>query len=593
MKKLLLIILLLVSTAASGATLLPIRVPNTSTITLSLVLSRSSCTAPCGLIGNGSSSTDSATIYPFHEVAYKWDWGDDQGVFWLFGANPNANNRNISYGGIGAHVYDIPGTYTVRLTGTNAAGSTSTTTTVTIADPNVVFSGTNTICVKQSGGADCSTFGISGANQQTTANCSTILGFVTSGKRVLLNRGQNVTCGSVVQFGAITGAQLDAYGTGAKPIVTWASGDLLSFGSNTASNVSIANISLDGGSNGSNTAIMAGGGIHPSQITVYNVDVNHFGRGAVEWDGAEWVVANVNAANFTSSIAIPFFNQQNGKGAGPWSYSALLGSSADLSPNAGFETFRSPFCRFCAITDNTLTGPTTSFAAFKFHGISTGGVYDGTPTEYVSINYNKIVEAGASVVVEVKPQNSGSDERIQNVVFERNWVIGKSASNVELWWQCQTCTIRDNIIRTANSTVGGVWLNRVSASAPTNNLNFIYNNTFYNTSSFAFIGVNIDSTATNTTVKNSLCWSPSSSSASTVINNAGASTTASNNSTNTQCRSGGSNPGFTAVPVNPIDFKPTNAPATNGGTSPAIAGALKDFFQNPFASPAPLGAVAP
>jgi hypothetical protein len=128
---------------------------------------------------------------------YSFNFGDERGQSWAI----SGLSKNTQTGGpIAAHVYDLPGTYTVTV-----GGSTLT---VTVQNPDTVFAGTNTICVSTSATyTGCPT----GAATQTT------LPSAYAGKRVLLRRGESF--GTIAPRNIDAGFQVGAYGTGAKPIV--------------------------------------------------------------------------------------------------------------------------------------------------------------------------------------------------------------------------------------------------------------------------------------------------------------------------------------------------------------------------------------
>ena len=149
----------------------------------------------------GSSGT-----YAFHDLNYEFNFGDNNGSIWAL----SGQSKNVQSGGpLAAHIFEQPGTYTVRVRVSAPNGQYSdATVAVTVQDPAVVYPGTQTICVSTSGNySGCP----AGAVQQTGLPVS------FDGKRILLRRGES--------FGNITvrhqddGVQIGAFGTGAKPRV--------------------------------------------------------------------------------------------------------------------------------------------------------------------------------------------------------------------------------------------------------------------------------------------------------------------------------------------------------------------------------------
>ncbi|MEK7706276.1 MAG: MopE-related protein, partial [Myxococcota bacterium] len=95
-------------------------------LSVSLVAARTSGVAPLAVFFDASGTTDTAvTSRPFHELEYRWDFGDPAGgATWAYGARPGSSSKNVALGPVAAHVFESPGTYTVALSvfdGSNTA----------------------------------------------------------------------------------------------------------------------------------------------------------------------------------------------------------------------------------------------------------------------------------------------------------------------------------------------------------------------------------------------------------------------------------------------------------------------------------------
>lgn len=173
--------------------------------TAKLEPTRTTGTAPLA-VQFDATGTELQGVDAFRELTYEFDFGDDRGLTWEHSGAP----RNSQKGGpIAAHVFDNPGSYTVRLSVKAPNGATSeATTTIEVQDPAATFPGEKTMCVSAAGAYDGCPEGALRERElpRTYAN-----------KRVLLNRGEQFPGIGINRN--IGGVIVGAYGKGAKPIV--------------------------------------------------------------------------------------------------------------------------------------------------------------------------------------------------------------------------------------------------------------------------------------------------------------------------------------------------------------------------------------
>ena len=197
--------------------------PSAGGIVLSLVPARTSGVAPLAVFFDASATTDiGVTDRPFHDLEYTWSFGDPSSGTWASGAQPGVSSKNSATGPVVAHVFETPGTYTVTLTAFDGANTATTTTNITVQDPDVVFAGTNTICVGATALPTAGTGGCpAGAIAISTNNfAASINTYQATNKRILFQRGDTF---SVPTSAAITSTGpgiLGAFGTGAKPYIS-------------------------------------------------------------------------------------------------------------------------------------------------------------------------------------------------------------------------------------------------------------------------------------------------------------------------------------------------------------------------------------
>lgn len=119
----------------------------------------------------------------YADLHYEWDFGDPGSGTWA----ASGKSRNHATGYVAAHVFETPGTYTVRLTITDMDGqSEDYQVEIDVEDPEAVYAGQSTVCV--STGTDF-TGCPDGASRITTDQITEIEQHIGAQRRVLLRRG--------------------------------------------------------------------------------------------------------------------------------------------------------------------------------------------------------------------------------------------------------------------------------------------------------------------------------------------------------------------------------------------------------------------
>lgn len=175
-------------------------------LTAKFEATRLSGPAPLAVMFDATGTKMTSPGDTFREVTYGFDFGDDRGLTW----EHSGKSRNTQSGGpIAAHVYDVPGIYTVRLRASTRDGQSSEASlTITVDDPNKVFPGEKTICISPSAKfAGC----------PAKASRGTRLPVIPSDRRVLLNRGE--TYGTISINRNSDNIVVGSYGSGPKPVV--------------------------------------------------------------------------------------------------------------------------------------------------------------------------------------------------------------------------------------------------------------------------------------------------------------------------------------------------------------------------------------
>ena len=380
-------------------------------------------------------------------ASYSYNFGDERGLSWALSGLP----KNTQTGGaLAAHVYDLPGTYTVTVG--------SSTLTITVQDPNTVYSGTNTICVSPSANyTGCP----SGAAQQTSLPSS------YSGKRVLLHRGESF--GTIAPSNTDAGFQVGAFGTGAKPNVAgvytgmsygvaswtndWTLMDL---------NIGSGGVNIDATTKRfllyRNDIVAPSGGQSQVNIgtgvTYYQANNTGSVPGSIYWPREVFLVEN-NIQGAVNSSATP-----NLVVMGYFLKSALLGNTMDKATE---HTLRVWAGSKLVIAHNVLGGnhyapnPPGIRSALKIHS---GGVQSFTdlvstspaPASSQVVIANNTIGSSTfpgSWLSGLAPQNAdaGTVEGLEDFIAENNTFVHGPYTTSDIQWRGRRMTNRGNAVK--------------------------------------------------------------------------------------------------------------------------------------------------
>jgi hypothetical protein len=420
-----------------------------------------------------SAASDNGTA--FQDVSYSWNFGDTGGSgtgSWAYGSNAGHNSKNAATGAAAAHLYITSGAdtnYPVTVTAFDGSNTASCQLAVTAYDPAGAngFPGTQTTCVYNStAGSGCPVGAELLQAQSITNPLGTALG---SNRRVLFRCGDTFS-GSYTIGSGVTRASIGAYGgcegsTSSRPIFQNDAGNTISLAANNPTDIRIADIDFEDGTF-SAQAIANAGGLGETQITLYNLAckgmnacyytdqatqsglIQSTAIGMRTMAGTYWNYAENNCLNGSGAA-----NCGGSPGYYNVNYNALLGNSFDgqgvMSSGSGIDTVRVSACRLCVIANNTFQNANSSGAVFKLHSGNTAknqATWIGQYTEYVEISDNLFTGASGPQLVETAPQNQQYDERLRNIVVERNLFRGVSGGfGRQILVSAVNETLRDNI----------------------------------------------------------------------------------------------------------------------------------------------------
>lgn len=577
----------------------------TASITLSNVPSRFSGVAPLSVFFDAAGTTATTTTRPFHDIEYSWDFGEPagspvNGTKWNTGS-ARVSSRNSATGPVTSHVFETPGIYTVALSATDGTNTVSNNCTrIVVQNPDTIFRGTNTICIAATSlpiqGVDgCP----SGANTTQQADFATAINtYALSGKRVLFKRGDTFTTTKSASITRTGPGIIGAFGTGGAPIVKMTGNDtILKLSSKSTQNINdwrVMDLDFDGMSKPRSRGISAAGGIN--QVTLLRLKIHdthtgiHFSDFILDYHNSHGNFGH-RMWDQVSIVDSSIFHMVGGNGGGGIGLSgnrfSMMGNIVDDSTLAE-HILRIFYLNKGVISNNTLSRQATTKAIIKLHGptwctpksavnangrcatISTGyltgtlplgvGGVAGGYTEQVVLSGNKLESANnTDWTVNTGPQNSSSDERLRNIIVERNWFVGGNMTQVALVVNAAEVTIRNNIFDmtggTSHKCIQISSRGKGSTEPPPKNI-FVYNNTCYSASPGSFDLVRLDETATNISVMNNLGYAPFATFP-TMINGKGLKgIVQSNNSTNAQIKN--TSPRWlSSTPAVPADLKLT------------------------------------
>jgi len=365
----------------------------------------------------------------FADQYYEWEFGDENAGTWAI----NGRSKNVAAGYVATHVYEQPGTYTVTLAVTDVDGNrTGYSETITVEDPDVVYAGANTICFSTASSFDgCP----ADATHRTTDDISTISEFYASGRRVLLRRGDSWTTDAVTTIRDVSGPfTLGAFGPCDNPDVR-----------GICSNAPNINVTNGGQSDPIDEPVIAV--MNSSDIRLMDIELTGEAARWTALDGGTGIDRLLNlrlrVTGFTTPMGSGHWDTRGhdqymlvdsdvGGGASNGVYTgserlAILGNRIADSQDSHVVRVWQGY--LADIGHNSLSGSSLSSDsgrhALMMHGPMEEEIADTGPagldhrTRFVIIHDNTFGGSGPWPVY-IGPQNGETDERLRDIVLERN-----------------------------------------------------------------------------------------------------------------------------------------------------------------------------
>ena len=555
------------TTPAVGVVIPPVVVPpctSTTTGTAGAIVlpsmisvpSRFSGVAPLAVFFDASNTTTvPVSPRPFHDLDYRWNFGETAlpgNGTWTTGSKPGVSSRNLASGPVSAHVYETPGTYTVSLTVSDGANSISNACVqIVVSDPDVVFAGTNTVCIGATSLPVAATGGCpAGAVAQMTADFAVGISFATTGKRVLFRRGDIWTApggAGVARISPDGPGIVGAFGAGASPLVRPAlpaGNNMLEIsglrGTPNVKDWRIMDLEFDGqGTMRSNGVVGAAGA---QQITLVRLKFYDIGKGIL-FSGQALDFPCTALCPLTGPLGekgydqIAIYNTDiqrsiNPTGGGGMGLEAtrlsLLGNFVN-DTTAAEHPIRIQYASKAVIQSNDFGLPPNAKSVFTLRAINVGvgGVTSPGITEQAVISDNLFRGGLSSQIVHIRPSAATEDQRIRDIIFDGNFILGGSGAQDALITSADEITVRNNIINMTGGFNYNCMRFEQSGAEPAHSEIRVYNNTCFTNDPGTGITpptlrfVTLDATNTNVSIKNNLGYAPNVISLPTLLLNPG------------------------------------------------------------------------
>mgnify|MGYP003668044321 CR=1 FL=1 len=419
-----------IDVAAAGGPLPPVA---------TFTASRVSGVAPLSVFFDATTIAIPQYSKKFHHVLYSWDFSDD------------GSRRPTAKGPVAAHVFEHPGTYVVECVALAPDGTeVEQGVIIQVENPDNVFSGSNTVCFSNSTnflGAPA------GATQVTTSSFNTAMGHMGAGKRVLFRRGDTFTSSGSVTLDHQGPMLVGAFGAGANPdsrgifdnnptIAVTHSSVVVRLGSNGDECTDARLMDLDFVPPASSPGHLVAAGYRVVETLMYRLKAGEF---SVMGNFSEGITSyyNIPIHDLTTIADCNFWETSHYGAYIGGNHTAILGNYMFSNPTGTDEhVVRLPQVQKGVIAGNYLRGAAPNNHCIKLHALTYTGPDD--ISEDVIIADNEI-HTTTDWGVTIGTGSSSRDERVRNVIVERNRFVAHDDGVVDIYVSCPEVTIRNNV----------------------------------------------------------------------------------------------------------------------------------------------------
>ena len=429
-------------------------------ITTSLIASRTSGVAPLAVFFDATETFATTTNNPFSELHYAWNFGDTGSGNW---SATSGRSKNIDSGPVAAHVFETPGSYTVTLTVRDQQGNINNNhVTINVQDPDLVFSGNNTICFSATGNFQACP---SAAQQITTSDFSTAMSYLASGTRLLFRSGENWQTASSYTINVPGPGIIGAYGNGEQPSFHVNSDDELFQLSGAEPNFSdwrFMDFTVHG--SGVNSHLFKFEGT-VKQVLMLRLYIHDLWRSMVGDESYSNYYFNNGYSEQTlhDAVAIVESTIENTDDNGANISAQRLMFLGNTSQHSKAHVLRVMWTQKAVISHNYLHNGGASNHLLKLHAPTwqERGLGFQRYTEHVVLSANVFHGTDSAWLITLGPQDSERDERLKNILVEKNILNSGSGTQTGIRISGQDTTIRNNIFDLSN---GPDWIEAIRVS---------------------------------------------------------------------------------------------------------------------------------
>ena len=507
-----------------------------SSTQLALGVSRASGVAPLAVFFDATSTTATSTTRPFHELEYRWAFGESNSGTWSHGAKAGSASRNEAMGPIAAHVFESPGTYPVTVSAYNGSTTVSYSCNITVTSADQEFANSKTVCISGVGNfSGCPAGAVQVTSTDPSAAVASHIG--AGNKRILFARGETFSVGAQISINQPGPGIIGAFGSGAKPtLLNTAAIGTLALSSMTTPTISdwrLMDLKIDGnGFGGNSVGVYAAGSINNTLIS--RLDIQNTSSG-IKFSPSNLDAINNSGGGFTSPMWDGLFITDNtvynlvGTGAtggngfyvAGWRV-AVMGNSIDNNLN-GEHGMRSAYSDRSVWQHNTTQRVARAHMTLRSPGQGEATLAHQLPglvyTQKLLASENRFIGgAEAHAFGGTGPTNAGSNGRAREEIWEKNLMLGGAGTNGFIGITGSEVTVRNNVLL---MDPGCSWF-PVNVGAydtayalsqgipqPTN-VWFYHNTVYYPSTAFFKLSMLIGDPLTNSelTYKNNLMYSP-------------------------------------------------------------------------------------